>query len=79
MFLFQYQLLTSLMFETYPVAADASPFSSLGLPTPSRLHKARNDLFERLCEYFPRAMTHPRSNLVELVPCPKVSLVARLS
>jgi len=32
------------------------------------LHQLRNDLFEKLAAYFPSDMTHPKGNLLDLIP-----------
>ncbi|XP_059091782.1 muskelin-like [Tigriopus californicus] len=36
----------------------------------TRSHKGRCELFEKLSKYFPEDMTHPRINLLDLIPYP---------
>ena len=66
-FLFQFQLLASKLFEPEPPAGSpASPSSSLAAVDP--VHSLRTGLFEALSRFFPDEMTHPRSNLIDLIP-----------
>ena len=72
---FQFQLLASKLFEP-----ERAPLASQGLPgsppPPSPppsfavdpVHSLRTGLFEALSRYFPDEMTHPRSNLIDLIP-----------
>jgi hypothetical protein len=34
------------------------------------VHALRTELFDTLSRYFPDEMTHPRSNLIDLIPYP---------
>ena len=65
---FQFQLLASKLFEPEPPAAGSasSPSSSLAAVDP--VHSLRTGLFEALSRFFPDEMTHPRSNLIDLIP-----------
>ena len=42
--------------------------SSVTLSKPCSKHLLRNELFERLSAFYPEHMTHPRNNLLELIP-----------
>ena len=35
-----------------------------------RKHKLRTELFDSLAEHFPSDMTHPKGNLIDLIPHP---------
>ena len=66
MFPFQFQLLASKLFEPEPPAGSPVSPSSLGAVDP--VHSLRTGLFEALSRFFPDEMTHPRSNLIDLIP-----------
>ena len=64
---FQFQLLASKLFEPDPTTSSpASPAPPSFAVDP--VHSLRTGLFEALSRYFPDEMTHPRSNLIELIP-----------
>ena len=68
-FLFQFQLLASKLFEPEPPAAGSAAFSpSSSLAAVDPVHSLRTGLFEALSRFFPDEMTHPRSNLIDLIP-----------
>ncbi len=60
----QFRRLASKIFEP-------STSSSVGISLDvDRHHSLRTELFEKLCNYFPEEMTHPRMNLTDLMPYP---------
>ena len=67
-FLFQFQLLASKLFEPEPPAAGSQPASPSSLAAVDPVHSLRTGLFEALSRFFPDEMTHPRSNLIDLIP-----------
>ena len=49
---------------------DSSSLMDQDIPAtkPSSKHTLRNELFEKLSGFYPDYMTHPRNNLLDLIP-----------
>eukprot|EP00095_Tigriopus_kingsejongensis_P008585 maker-scaffold446_size168061-snap-gene-0.25 protein:Tk08585 transcript:maker-scaffold446_size168061-snap-gene-0.25-mRNA-1 annotation:"muskelin isoform x1" len=62
----EFRLLASQLFKREPTSSQLSTSTT----TNHRNHHIRVDLYEKLTKFFPREMTHPRTNLIDLIPYP---------
>jgi hypothetical protein len=72
----QYQLLTTELFKMPPTKRPTGKRSREGSPIQSsddRTYSLRSDLFDKLSSHFPEGMTHPRGNLIDLIPFSSVT------
>ena len=63
-----YQALASHLFASHLMLGFGGPGSPSASPNSEDLHPLRNELFENLAAYFPPHMTHPKGNLIDLIP-----------
>jgi len=62
-----YQALASHLFASHLMLGFGTGCPSAS-PKSEDLHPLRNELFENLAAYFPPHMTHPKGNLIDLIP-----------